>query len=153
MSTTLGSLREYETVVVLQPELSDDAVNDALEKLREAVTRKNGEILREEGWGKKKLAFEIKKMPRGNFVTMHYVAPSDAVSEIERVIRNSDAIIRFTSHRLGEVTDIEAKRAEVDRIAKERAKRRQEQPEDDRPAFEERFDDRDGDEFEDSDSR
>ncbi len=122
MSTTIGKLREYETVVVVQPDLPEDGVKKALERLKDALGRKKGEVLREDGWGKKKLAYDIGRQGRGNFLVLHYAATADAVNELERTIRNSDDILRFTTHRLGEVTDLEAKRADVERLVRERAK-------------------------------
>jgi small subunit ribosomal protein S6 len=127
MSTTLGKLREYETVVVVQPDLPEETVKHVFSRLEDALKKSNGEVLREDSWGKKKLAYEMKTHPRGNFLMMHYVTPADGVFEIERTIRNTDGVLRFVTHRLGEVTDIEAKKAEVERLVRERAKKKQEQ--------------------------
>jgi len=127
MSTTLGKLREYETVVVVQPDLPEENVKNVFSRLEEALKKSDGEVLREDSWGKKKLAYDVKTHPRGNFLMMHYVAPANGVFEIERTIRNTDGVLRFVTHLLGEVTDIEAKKADVERLVRERAKKKQEQ--------------------------
>src|SRR6056297_1771311 len=127
MSTTLGKLREYETVVVVQPDLPEENVKHVFSRLEDALKKSDGEVLREDSWGKKKLAYDVKAHPRGNFLMMHYVAPADGVFEIERTIRNTDGVLRFVTHRMGDVTDIEAKKAEVERLVRERAKKKQEQ--------------------------
>jgi len=127
MSTTLTKLREYETVVVIQPDLPEDAVNHVFSRLQDALARKEGEILRKDVWGKKKLAYDVATHGRGNFLLFHYVAPADGVFEIERTIRNTDGVLRFVTERRGEVTDIEAKRADVERLVRERARKQQEQ--------------------------
>lgn len=126
MSTTLGKLREYETVVVVQPDLPEENVKGVFDRLKDAVGRKSGEVLREDSWGKKKLAYDVKTHPRGNFLLLHYVSPADGVFELERTIRNTDGVLRFVTHRMGEVTDIEAKKADVERLMRERARKAQE---------------------------
>jgi small subunit ribosomal protein S6 len=64
-------LREYETVFVLHPDLTDDIVTSTVDRLKEVITKMGGEILNEDHWGKKKLAFAVKKHQRGNYVLFH----------------------------------------------------------------------------------
>jgi small subunit ribosomal protein S6 len=118
-------LREYETIFVLNPELTDDAVKGVVDRLKEIITRMGGELLREENWGKRKLAFPIEKHQRGNYIHFHYVAPVGVLEEIERTLRNLDQAIRYLSTGHGYVKDIAAKRAEVERTARERAAQQQ----------------------------
>ena len=74
-------LREYETVFVLHPDLTDDIVTSTVDRLKEVITKMGGEILNEDHWGKKKLAFAVKKHQRGNYVLFHYVAPVGVVED------------------------------------------------------------------------
>ncbi len=122
MSTTIGKLREYETVLVVNPDLTDDVVNETVvDRLKGVLEKQGAELLREDRWGKRKMAFEAKKQSRGNYVLLHYIAKVGVVEELERTMRNVENVTRFTTTRLGEVIDIEAKRAEVDKMIKERA--------------------------------
>lgn len=120
MSTTLGKLREYETILILNPDLSDEAASELLERLRGILTKMKAELLQEDGWGKRKMAFEAKKHPRGDYRILHYAGPVGVVQELERTMRNAEHVLRFTTNLLGEVTDIEAKRAEVEKMLQER---------------------------------
>lgn len=122
MSTTLGKLREYETVFVVNPELTDDAVNsEVVDRLKAVLEKKGGELLREDRWGKRKLSFEVKNHSRGNYILLHYVGQPGVVEELERSLRNNEHAVRYISSLLGVVTDLEAKRAEVDKMVRERA--------------------------------
>ena len=121
MSITLGKLREYETIVVINPEMTDEQTNEIVERLKGVLDKKNATILREEGWGKKKLAFEAKKQNRGNYFLFHYAAEVGTVEELERIMRNIEHVHRFMTEMHGEVTDVEAKQAEVDKMVRERA--------------------------------
>jgi small subunit ribosomal protein S6 len=128
MSAALGKLREYETLVVLNPELADDAAGQAVDRLKDVLDKKKATLLREEKWGKRKLSFEVKKHSRGNYFLLHYVAPVGAVEEVERTCRNIDQVIRFLTTLNGDVTDIEAKKAEVEKMIAKRAAERKEIP-------------------------
>ena len=122
MSTTLGKLREYETVFVVNPDLTDDVVNETVvDRLKGVLEKMKSELLREDRWGKRKMAFEAKKHSRGNYILLHYVGTVGVVEELERTMRNLEPVTRFTTSILSEVVDVEAKRAEVEKMVKERA--------------------------------
>ncbi len=122
MSNTLGTLREYETVFVVNPELSDEVVNtDIADRLKAIVTRMGGDVLRDDRWGKRKLSFEMRKQGRGNYVLFHYVGGHGLVEELERTLRNMEHVVRYVTTMNGEVHDLEAKKAEVEKMVRERA--------------------------------
>jgi len=120
-------LREYETIFVLHPDLTEEVATQTIDRLREVITKMGGQMLNEEHWGKKKLAFPVKKQSRGNFLVFHFVAPVGTLQELERTFRNLDAVIRYLSSTFGSVRDVEARRAEVEKRAKERAAARAKQ--------------------------
>jgi small subunit ribosomal protein S6 len=147
MSAKLDKLREYETLVVLNPELTDEATNQTVERLHEILTKMKATLLREEKWGKRKLSFDVKKHSRGTYVLLHYVGDVGVVEELERTCRNLDQVIRFLTTLNGDVSDIEAKRAEVEKLVAKRAEREKERAEAEaqRAQREERGDDDDDD--------
>jgi small subunit ribosomal protein S6 len=121
MSTTLGKLREYETIFAVNPDLSDEIVSiEVVDRLKGVLEKMGAELLREDRWGKRKLSFEIKTHGRANYLVLHYVGNAGVVEELERVLRNMEHVMRFITTRLGPVTDIEAKRAEVEKMVRER---------------------------------
>lgn len=130
MSEALGKLREYETVFVVNPELTDDAVKaDVLDRLKGVLDKKGAELLREDNWGKKKMAFEVNKNPRGHYVLFHYIGEVGVVEELERTMRNAEHVTRFMTTLHGDVSDVQAKKAEVEKMIEERAARAKEEAE------------------------
>ena len=56
MSKTIGKLREYETVLIINPDLTDDVANELIERFKGIIDAKGGTFLREDRWGKRKNA-------------------------------------------------------------------------------------------------
>ena len=121
MSKTLGKIREYETVLIINPDLSDEVVGELIQRFLGVIEKTGGTFLREDRWGKRKMAFEMKKNPRGNYILLHYVSEHATVAELQRTAHNVDGVIRFMTEVRGPVQDIEAKRAEVEKFVRERS--------------------------------
>jgi small subunit ribosomal protein S6 len=121
MSTTLGKLREYETIYVINPERTDEEVTEINDRLKGVLQSKGASLLREDTWGKKKMAYESRKQTRGNYIILHYAAEPEAVLELERIMRNIEHIHRFMTELHGPVVDVAAKQAEVDKAVRDRA--------------------------------
>ncbi len=113
-------LTEYETIVVIRPDIGGDAIEALLDKLRDVVRVGEGKLIAITHWGRKKLAYEIKKHTRGVYVHIHYLAPRSLILEIERNLRISDAVLRFLTVQLAEKlraedrTEAEYQRPEYD---------------------------------------
>mgnify|MGYP006287369245 CR=1 FL=1 len=120
MSKTIGKLREYETVLIISPDLTDDVANELIERFKGIIDAKGGTFLREDRWGKRKMAYDMRKNPRGHYVLLHYVGEKAVVDEIQRTSRNVDTVIRNHTTLHGPVKDIEAKKAEVEKLIRER---------------------------------
>ena len=123
MSTTLAKLREYETTFIINAELTEDATKEVVDRIKATLEKVDASILNQDGWGKKKMAYEVNGSPRGNFVILHYAADAGALTEMERQVRNMEPVLRFMTIRHGEVTDLDAKRAEVETAVRERAEK------------------------------
>lgn len=108
-STGAHLLREYETVFLVKPDLTDDNVDKVKERVRGIVNRDGGKFLRFTTWGKKKTMYPVAKQPRAIYVHAHYLGGSALVSEVERNLRNFDEVSRFMSKKLGERVDPESK--------------------------------------------
>ncbi|MEO1228152.1 MAG: 30S ribosomal protein S6 [Myxococcota bacterium] len=121
MSKTLGKTREYETVLIINPDLADDAVGDLVGRFLTVLEKTGATFLREDRWGKRKMAFDMRKNPRGHYIMLHFVGQQASVAEIQRLAHNLDGVIRFLTEVKGPVTDIEAKKADVERIAREKS--------------------------------
>ena len=98
-STAAKMLREYETVFLLKPDLTDDNVDKLKERVRTIVNREGGKLLRFTIWGKKKTMYPIAKQPRAVYVHASYLGPSGLVAEVERNLHNIDEVSRWTPAR------------------------------------------------------
>ena len=97
-------LREYETVFLIKPDVTDDNVDKLKERVRVIVNRDGGKLIRFTIWGKKKTMYPIAKQPRAVYVHASYLGPSGLVAEVERNLHNIDEVSRWMSKRLkGEV--------------------------------------------------
>jgi small subunit ribosomal protein S6 len=102
-------LREYETIFLVKPDLTDDNVDKLKERVRGIVGREGGKVLRFTVWGKKKTAFPIAKQPRAIYVHASYLGGTGLVAELERNLRNYDEVTRFLSTKLADEVDPETR--------------------------------------------
>ncbi len=102
-------MREYETVFLVKPDLTDDAVDKVKDKVRGIVGREGGKMLRFTIWGKKKTMYPVAKQPRAIYVHAHYLGGSKMVAEIERNLHNFDEVSRFMSKKIAEHVDPETR--------------------------------------------
>lgn len=87
-------MRKYELMYIIRPDLEDEAVEGVAEKIKGVITGEGGEIVEHEILGKRRLAYEIQKHRDGIYVLVQFQAKPSSVSELERVIRITDDIIR-----------------------------------------------------------
>ena len=88
------SLRDYELVVILNPEVSDDVVSESLERLNQGVTSRGGEVVEVSHWGRRRLAYPINRHFEGNYVVSQIKLDPAAVPAFEGALRISEEVIR-----------------------------------------------------------
>ena len=102
-------LREYETIFLVRPDLTDDNVDRIKERVRGIVSREGGKVLRFTVWGKKKTLYPIAKQPRAIYVHTHFLGDSRLVAEVERNLRNIDEVTRYLSVKIADEVDPESR--------------------------------------------
>jgi small subunit ribosomal protein S6 len=90
----------YESIFIIRPSLSDDETNQLIEKMKGLLEKAGAAPEIVENWGKKKLAYEIKRERRGTFVYFHFKAAGNVVGELEHAYRLEDAVLKFLTVRL-----------------------------------------------------
>lgn len=95
-------MKKYETIFILDPDLEEDQAQSAIEKIRGIIAQFKGEILKDEDWGKRKLAYEIRKKPRGHYRLIEFTATPPLLNELERNFRVMDSVLKFQTIRLDE---------------------------------------------------
>jgi small subunit ribosomal protein S6 len=97
----------YEKVMILDPNIDDNAVNETVERVKSVIVAKGGEILKTENWGRRKLAYELNKHQKGNYVLLFFKSPPDTILELEKLSKIVDSIIKFMVVRIVKKKQIE----------------------------------------------
>ena len=90
----------YETVFILTPVLSDEQMKEAVEKFKGVLTDNGAEIVNEELWGLKKLAYPIQKKTTGFYCLLEFKGEPTIVKKLEIAFRRDERVIRFLTFRL-----------------------------------------------------
>jgi len=93
-------MNQYETVFILTPVLSDDQTKEAVAKFKKILTDNGAEILNEEAWGLKKLAYQIQKKTSGFYNLIEFKAEPTLVDKLEVAYRRDEKVIRFMTVKL-----------------------------------------------------
>ncbi|WP_339734804.1 30S ribosomal protein S6 [uncultured Sunxiuqinia sp.] len=91
---------QYETVFIATPVLSDVQIKEAVTKFRSIITEDGGEILNEEDWGLRKLAYPIQKKSTGFYHLIEFKAEPSLIEKLETQYRRDERIIRFLTFKL-----------------------------------------------------
>ncbi len=106
-------MRRYETIVILDPDLSENDRNQRTERIKEIIPSFKGDIIELDEWGNRKLAYEIRKKIRGHYIRIDYCGDGPLVNELERTFRLDDKFLKYMTIILDTNTDPEAVRAEL----------------------------------------
>ncbi len=96
-------MRQYETMVLLSPELTDETVEEKISGFEKKVTEGGGEILNVDRWGKKRLAYPIQRQRHGIYFIVTYHSEPEVVADIERDMRINEETWRYMTVRMDEV--------------------------------------------------
>ena len=88
-------MNQYETVFILTPVLSDEQMKETVAKFKNLLTDKGAEILNEETWGLKKMAYAIDKKSTGFYCLVEFKAEPSVVNNLETGFRRDEKVIRF----------------------------------------------------------
>ncbi|MBT8372889.1 MAG: 30S ribosomal protein S6, partial [Deltaproteobacteria bacterium] len=107
-------MRRYETFVIMDPDLSQDQRDQVIQRVAELITQMDGFLVFTDDWGERRLAYDIKKRPRGYYVRFDYCGLSALVNEIERFFRIDDRALKYMTVLLDKTADLEKIKAEKD---------------------------------------
>jgi len=88
-------LKHYETVFIATPVLSDSQIKEAVKKYRDFITENGGEIVHEENWGLKKLAYPIQKKTTGFYHLIEFKANPEFITKLDIQYRRDERMIRY----------------------------------------------------------
>ncbi|MDX5347879.1 MAG: 30S ribosomal protein S6 [Hymenobacteraceae bacterium] len=93
-------LRNYETVFIMTPLLNEAQMQETVEKFRQVLKENGADIIHEENWGLRKLAYPIQKKSTGFYQLFEFAAPTTLVDQLELAYRRDERIIRFLTTAL-----------------------------------------------------
>jgi len=89
------SVRSYEIIFILDPALADDGVEAVVVAAKAVLAKAGGEVAEVQKWGKKRLAYDIKKRREGHYVYFRAQAPGKAVAELERHLKIAEPVLKY----------------------------------------------------------
>lgn len=87
-------MREYETVFILHPSLDEARVEEEIEGIRQVILGASGEIVQVDRWGRRKLAYEIRKTNEGIYTLLRFRAEAGVLNDLERRYRLREDVLR-----------------------------------------------------------
>jgi small subunit ribosomal protein S6 len=105
-------MRRYETIVIVDPDLSEEGRGPVFDRVKDIIPQQGGTLVEIEDWGSKRLAYEIKKKPRGFYARLDYCGSGAVVDEMERFFRIDDRVMKYMTIVTAEDVDPEALLAE-----------------------------------------
>ena len=111
-------MRRYETILIAHVDLSEDELNQLISRYETIITGQKGILVKVERWGKRKLAYLVRKQARGTYVLFEYAGASGVVNELERNLKIDDRILKFMTVFKEEAVDPEALQKEIAEAAK-----------------------------------
>ena len=87
--------RVYESAILINAALDDEAIKTLISKVKETITNNAGEILEVEDWGRKRLAYQVKKSKIGYYVIFRFNSQPDLIPKLERYYQLDETILRY----------------------------------------------------------
>lgn len=85
----------YENMVILNTALSDEDAEVAVGKIKELIANQGGEVLKVDVWGRRKLAYEIKKQKKGLYILLFFKTPTTTIKKLEEFYKVYDAVLKY----------------------------------------------------------
>ncbi|MBU0989011.1 MAG: 30S ribosomal protein S6, partial [Proteobacteria bacterium] len=101
-----------ETLYIINPDLADDDYRDVVTKMTGLVEKNEGVVTKVDEWGKRTLAYDVKKFDRGYYVLLQYCGEPGITAELKREMSLDDRVIKYQMVKLSDSADPEALKAE-----------------------------------------
>lgn len=95
--------RKYESIVIFRPDLPETQLKQELKRFEGILESKGAGTVNVDNWGKKDIAYTVRKNKQGKFVVLNYeTADHSAVEALTSILRISDSVIKFQTHKINE---------------------------------------------------
>jgi small subunit ribosomal protein S6 len=111
----------YESAVLINAALDDETIKSLIEKIKETITNNGGDLLEIEDWGRKRLAYQVKKSKIGYYAIFRFNSPPDIVPKLERNYQLDENILRYLTVALSKdaLEQIEIDKSQQTHLAEE----------------------------------
>jgi len=120
-------MRHYETIYIVNPNLSDEEVEQVNEKFKALIDSQKGVVIKLQDWGKQRLAYEIQKHDKGTYFLVDFCGEPGLTSELARNLKLDERILKFQTVKLEDYADPQ------ELIKREEEKRQESKPEEAAP--------------------
>jgi small subunit ribosomal protein S6 len=100
-------MRYYETIFILNPDLSDEEYKAVLNRTKEVIDKQKGIFIKLQEWGKQRLAYPIKKQEKGNYILVNYCGEGATSSELGRLLKLDERVLKSMTVKLEDAVDPE----------------------------------------------
>jgi small subunit ribosomal protein S6 len=111
--------RRYETIFITPVDIPEEELHALIERYSAIITGRKGILVKVEKWGKRKLAYEIKKHLRGYYILLDFAGQTDVVNEMERNFKIDDKILKYMTIKKEDAVDLKVLETEINLPAKE----------------------------------
>ena len=113
--------RVYESAILINAALDDEAIINLIGRVKETITTNGGEILDIDDWGRKRLAYQVKKSKIGYYVIFRFNSSLDIVPKLERYYQLDETILRYLTTSLSKdaLEQIEIDKSLLSKLAEE----------------------------------
>lgn len=93
-------MKDYESIFIVRPSVSEEGINQILDKLKKSIEKNGGQVIHAEQWGKRKLAYEIQREKKGSYVLFQIKGDGKVISDLERTYQLEDLVIKSLTIRV-----------------------------------------------------
>lgn len=88
-------MRRYDLIFIVHPDLNEEELKTVTDRYTQIIIAQKGTIIKTEDWGKRRLAYEINKQSKGNYILVDFYGPGTVIREVERNLKIDDKILKF----------------------------------------------------------
>jgi len=98
-------MRHYETLYLVDPNLADEDLKDVVDKFNKVIEKNSGIVTKVDEWGKRQLAYKVKKFEKGYYVLLQYCGGPQIFTELQRLLKLDDRILKYQTIKLSDDVD------------------------------------------------
>ena len=88
-------MRRYETTYIIDGAIEQEKIDELAKRVTELIDKAGGKVIEEKHWGKRRLAYEIKKRQYGYYIVLNHESPTPVLASVEKFFKLNQSILRF----------------------------------------------------------